>query len=98
MSTMLLERIVKSFAVDFPKRDQEDYKNELKNDQELLANPAYVKERFETVFNMADDPYSEQLLLKFLLRSSPGKPENWGNEDNLVNDVVKAEKQILADT
>jgi hypothetical protein len=97
MSTMFLERIVKSFAGDFPKRDEEAYKNELKNNQELLADPAHVKERFETVFNKADDPYSEQLLLKFLLRSLLGKPDNWGNEDDLVNDVLEAEKQILAD-
>lgn len=97
MSTMFLERIVKSFAGDFPKRDDVAYKNELKNNLELLADPAHVKDRFETVFNKAEDPYSEQLLLKFLLRSLLGKPDNWGNEDDLVSNVTEAENQILID-
>lgn len=30
MSSMYLERIVKSFLKDFPKRDEQGYKNELK--------------------------------------------------------------------
>lgn len=97
MSSMYLERIVKSFAGEFPKRDEQTYKNEIKNNLEILADSDQVKERFETVFNKAEDPYSEQLLLKFLLRSLLGKPDNLGNEDDLVNDVMEAEKQIIGD-
>jgi len=98
MSSMYLERIVKSFLKDFPKRDEQDYKNELKNNLEVLAEPQQVKERFETVFNKAEDPYSKQLMLKFLLKSLLGKPDNVGIEDELVNDVVEAERQIIADS
>ena len=97
MSSMYLERIVKSFAGEFPKRDEETYKAEIKNNTEVLADPDHLNSRFEKVYHSADDPYSEQLVLKFLLKTLLSKPENLGNEKNIIEQVVDTEKQIIAD-
>lgn len=98
MSLMYLERILKSFTQDYPsKKNEEEYREIIKNNIDTLSTPENIDNRLEEYFSNANkDPYSNKLLYSFILRSILSEPEFYSTKDEIIEDVIKAEKNIVA--
>ena len=94
---MYLERILKSFTQDYPsKKNEEEYREIIKSNVDTLSDPEDVDQRLTGYFsNVNKDPYSNKLLYNFILRSILSKPEFYSTKDEIIDDVINAEKDII---
>lgn len=97
MSLMYLERILKSFTQDYPsKKNEEEYREIIKSNVDTLSDSDKIEKRLEEYFsNVNKDPYSNKLLYNFILRSILSKPEFYSTKDEIIEDVIEAEKNII---
>ncbi len=97
MSLMYLERILKSFTQDYPsKKNEEEYREIIKNNIDTLSDTENISDRLNDYFsNVNKDPYSNKLLYNFILRSVLSQPNSFSTKDEIIQHVVKAEKNII---
>jgi hypothetical protein len=97
MSLMYLERILKSFTQDYPsKKNEEEYREIIKNNVDTLSKPEGIDQRLNVYFSdINKDPYSNKLLYNFILRAVLSKPEFYSTKDEIIEDVIRAEQNII---
>ena len=97
MSLMYLERILKSFTQDYPsKKNEEEYREIIKNNIDTLSKTENINDRLNSYFsNVNKDPYSNKLLYNFILRSILSEPNFFSTKDEIIDGVIKAEKNII---
>lgn len=95
MSSSFLERIIKSFTVEYPRKDEEGYREEIKNNIDTLKNPQDVFERFQGTFIQSGEPYSNKILAAFTLKALLSKEEYCATENEIIEFVQKEEMGIL---
>lgn len=97
MSLMYLERILKSFTQDYPsKKNEVEYREIIKSNIDTLSSPENIDARLREYFSdINKDPYSNKLLYDFILRSILSNPEFYSSKDEIIEDVINAEKDII---
>lgn len=95
MSSSYLERVIKSFTKEYPKKGEEGYREEIKSNIETLKDSKHVKERFQETFIQTGDPYSNKVLAAFTLKALLSKEEYCANENEIIDFVQEEEKKVL---
>lgn len=95
MSTMYLERVLRSYNNDYPKKGEKEYRRLINNDIDTLSDPKLIKERLDKYFFENKDPYSKQILSNFILRSLLSKSHYYTTSETIVDDVRNTERNII---
>lgn len=96
MSTMYLERILRSYTQDYPKKGENDYRELIVKNIDTLSNSEKIKDRMQNHFSKNKDPYSYQILFNYILRSVLSKPNFFATADVIFEDVLNEEKKIIS--
>ncbi len=95
MSSLYLEKIVRSFTKEYPKKDENGYREEIKSNIETLKNPDHVAERFDEAFILTGEPYSNKILAQFILKALLSKDENCATENEVIEYTRAAEENVV---
>lgn len=95
MSSSYLERVIKSFTKEYPKKDENGYREEIKNNIEALKNEQAVEERFNGTFIQTGEPYSNKILAQFILKSLLAREEYCSTENDIIEFTEKEEKKVI---
>lgn len=95
MSTQFLERVLRSFNQDFPRRGEEEYRSHIVENIDTLSSLNNIKGRLENHFSSNKDPYSNQILYNFILKSLLSKPNFYATTEQIFEDVVNEENKII---
>lgn len=95
MSQMYLERILRSYNQDHPKKGENEYRENIKVNVDTIANPELIKERLDNYFFDNRDPYSKQILYSFILQSLLSKTDYYATSEAIIDDVRNTEEDII---
>lgn len=95
MSSSFLEKVIKSFTVEYPRKDEEAYREEIKNNVETLKNAGDVLQRFQGTFIQSGEPYSNKILATFTLKALLSKEEYCATENDVIDYVQQEETNLL---
>ena len=95
MSSSYLERVVKSFTREYPKKDEDGYREEIKSNTDTLKEYDKVEQRFERTFIDTGEPYSNKILATSVLKALLSKSENSGTQNEIIESVKKHDERLL---
>lgn len=90
MTKSYLQRIIDSFARDFPRSDEEKAREIVLRNVDELTDP----ERIIGALHLRG-PFSEQILLALILEALVNRPKCMGSEVELVDEVTALENHVL---
>lgn len=90
MTKAYLQRVIDSFARDFPKSDEERAREIILRNVEELTDP----DRIKGVLDVRG-PFAEQILLALILEALVNRPGCMASEAELVDEVTALEQRIL---
>ena len=96
MSSSYLERVIKSFTVEYPKKDEEGYREEIQNNIEALRNDEQVRKRFQNTFIQTGEPYSNKILAALTIKSLLSREDYRAGENDIIQFVQEEETKVLA--
>lgn len=97
MSSSYLERVIKSFTKEYPKKDESGYREEIKNNIDALKDETAVEERFNAAFIQTGEPYSNKILAQFILKSLLAKEDYCATENEIIEFTEREEKKVVKD-
>lgn len=95
MSSLYLERVLRSYTNDYDRRGESDYRKYIINGTNILSSPDNIKSRLDSYFQKNKDSYSKKILYKLVLISLLSKHEYYATENTIVNEVLEKEKEII---
>lgn len=90
MTKSYLQRIIDSFAKDFPKSDEDRAREIILRNLEELTDPERIVGALEI-----RGPFSEQILLAVILEALVNRPNCTASEAELVEEVTGLEQRVL---
>lgn len=96
MSTMYLERILRSYTQDYPKKGEDDYRELITKNIDTLSDRKKIAERLHSHFSNNKDLHSKQILYNFILRSVLSKANFFATAEEIFGDVKKEEEKIIS--
>lgn len=95
MSSSYLERIIKSFTKEYPKKDENGYREEIINNVDALKDEQAVESRFNEAFIQTGDPYSNKILAQFVIKALLSKEENCASENDVISFTQAEEQKVI---
>ncbi|WP_417602141.1 hypothetical protein [Owenweeksia hongkongensis] len=95
MSSAYLERVIKSFTKEYPKKDENGYRDEIINNVETLKDDLAVENRFNEAFIQTGNPYSNKILAQFILKALLAKEDNCATENEIIAFTEAEEKKVI---
>ncbi len=95
MSKIYLERIVKSYTTDIYEKDEEGYRNQIRNNIDFFSNPEKIRERLSDYTKSSKKPHQTSLLLNFVLKTLIASRQYALKYEDLIENVINAEKEII---
>lgn len=95
MSTMYLERILRSYTKDYPKKGEDEYRKIIKSNIDTLSEYEQIKDRLDNYFFDNRDLYEKQILYSLVLKSLLSKSEYYATEEEILENVRALEETII---
>ncbi|MEX0609412.1 MAG: hypothetical protein WD016_13665 [Balneolaceae bacterium] len=95
MSSLFLERVLRSFTNDYDKRGENKYREYIRNGIDILSSPENIKARLNNHFINNKDSYSRQILYKLVLTSLLSRSDYSSTDLVILDDVLNRQKEIV---
>lgn len=95
MSTMYLERILRSYTKDYPKKGENEYRELIKTNVDTLSDYTNIQERLDEYFLDNRDLYEKQILYSFVLKSLLSKSDYYATSEEIIEDVRTLENSVI---
>lgn len=92
MTKWYLERVIDSFAKDFPKLDEDRAREVIVNNVDELTDASRIKRQL----SFDGQIYSDRILQVYVLEYLLGTPERQSDEAAIINAVTEIEEGVLA--
>lgn len=95
MSSSYLERVIKSFTKEYPRKDEDGYRDEIKTNIETLKSFDHVETRFQETFIQSGNPYSLKVLASLTIQALLSKDDYLATENEIIEFVKNEELKVL---
>lgn len=95
MSKSYLDRIVKSFTTEVYKKDEEGYKNQIRNNVDHLSNPSTISSNISKHLSNSKHPYQDGLLINFILHTLIGSNDYKLEHHEIIENVQTLESEVI---
>jgi len=95
MSKSYLEKIVKSFTTGYYQKDEDGYREQIKNNIDHLSKPETISNSVREFLASSKHPYQLSLLSQFVLESFLKSEGFCMTESEVIEAVVSHEKEII---
>ena len=95
MSKSYLEKIVKSFTTGYYQKDEEGYREQIRNNVDHLAKADTIHKSVRDILTTSKRPYQDSLLIQFTLEAFL-KVQNFTlSESEAIEKVISKENEII---